>query len=664
MSEALESKSHVPDTASAVRKLPDEIPAMLRVAAATPALQLGDPRANGRAIAALAAAAAAQGASLLVTPELSLTGTTLGDLYRQPAHEQATRAALAELAEASADWPDLCLVVGLPLALGARLYNGAVVIRGGCLHGACLQEQVAPRHRAVFTSGRGVNTELRIAGQNLPVGPRIFALPLPTGDDELRFALTIGADTDGPAPPAAAQATAGARVLCHLDARPAGAGCDEGRRLSLAELSRRLHAAVVHANAGAGESVTDFAWNSLNMIVEDGRQLAASESWTSGPDSLILADVDLAGLLAARCRDSHFTPTELPVTPLGPTAAVPVRWQDLRRPLSTSPFVPADPAARCDEIFAIQTHALAARLRHTGARAAVLGVSGGLDSTLALLVAVRAARILDRPPSFVHGITMPGYGTTGATLQNALELMEALGCTIRQIPIGAAVAQHFADIGHDPAIHDVTYENSQARERTQILMDIANQTGGLVVGTGDFSELALGWCTYNGDHMSMYGVNATVPKTLMRAMIARLADLCEENPVPRLLRDILATPVSPELLPPGPDGQIGQVTEDTLGPYELHDFFLYHLLRNETAPLRILQLAAAAFRDRPEYSPTVLAHWLEVCVRRFIRQQFKRSCLPDGAAVGSVSLSPRVGLSLPSDASPAAWLTDLDGLSF
>ncbi|MDI9497797.1 MAG: NAD(+) synthase [Bacillota bacterium] len=660
MSEANEPKPKTPDTTAPVWQLPDVIPAMLRVAAATPALKLGDPRANAREIAALAARAAAAGVSLLVTPELSLTGSTLGDLYHQLAHEEAVLAALADLVAASTGWPELGLVVGLPLALGAELYNAAVVIRNGCLPGATLQEQIAPRHRLVFAGGRGIRTVLEIAGLQLPVGAQIFALPLPDSPDELRFALTIGADADGPCPPMAAAATAGARVLCHLAASPAGAGRDEARRRHITGLSERLHAAVVHANAGPGESVTDFAWNGLNMIVEDGDTLAASAAWAGGCDSLILADVDLARLRSARRRDRHFTGTEMPLTRIAGSAR-PVRWQELRRPLNASPFVPADPAVRCDEIFAVQAHALAARLRHTGARAAVLGVSGGLDSTLALLVAVRAAEILGEPPGFVHGITMPGYGTTTGTHQNALALMEALGCTIREIPIAAAVAQHFADIGHDPEVHDVTYENSQARERTQILMDIANQTGGLVVGTGDFSELALGWCTYNGDHMSMYGVNATVPKTLMRAMIERLAELYKAGPVPRLLRDILATPVSPELLPPDADGGIGQVTEDQLGPYELHDFFLYHLLWEQMEPRRILQLAAAAFRDRPEYPPAVLARWLEVCVSRFIRQQFKRSCLPDGAAAGPLSLSPRAGLSLPSDADPAAWLADPDG---
>jgi NAD+ synthase (glutamine-hydrolysing) len=463
-------------------------------------------------------------------------------------------------------------------------------------------------------------------------------------------------------PPSGDLAVAGATLLANLSASPETLGKCAYRRALVEAQSARCLAAYLYASAGPGESSTDLVFSGHSLIAENGLLLAETERFRFDT-TLAVADLDLERLSGERLRQSSFAAS----SPLRSYRRVPMAVGDcsvkqLQRPVPRTPFVPVQGGerdARCQEIFAIQTTGLMTRLRHTGSRQVVIGISGGLDSTLALLVTVKAFDRLSLPRSGIVAVTMPGFGTTARTRSNASELAGELGVTLRTIPIEAAVSQHFRDIGHDPAEHDLTFENAQARERTQILMDVANQVQGLVIGTGDLSELALGWCTFNGDHMAMYAVNAAVPKTLVRYLIAWCAEAEFRGRTAELLHDICATPVSPELLPPHPDGSISQQTEAELGPYELHDFFLFHVVRCHFAPRKVLQLAAQAFAD--DYSPAELRRWLTLFYRRFFAQQFKRSCLPDGPKVGSVALSPRGDWRMPSDAAVALWLAELDG---
>jgi NAD+ synthase (glutamine-hydrolysing) len=456
-------------------------------------------------------------------------------------------------------------------------------------------------------------------------------------------------------------AAAGATLLINLSASPEILGkCDYRRSLVQAQSARCL-AAYVYASAGPGESSTDLVFSGHSLIAEYGQVLDETERFQFA-SQIAVADIDIQRLVHERLRNNSFAASQAEQDFLLVPVEVTVRDADkLLRPMSKTPFVPEDPSerqSRCEEIFAIQTTGLMKRLMHTGSQKAVVGVSGGLDSTLALLVTVRSFDRLGWSRDDILAINMPGFGTTDRTRGNAEALVAELGVSLRTISIDAAVQQHFADIGQDPDTHDITYENSQARERTQILMDLANQVGGLVIGTGDLSELALGWATYNGDHMSMYGVNASIPKTLVRYLIEWCAEAEFSGRAADALHDICATPVSPELLPPDATGGISQKTEDHVGPYELHDFFLFHVVRNQFAPRKILDLAVRVFAE--DYAQNEIQQWLQLFYRRFFAQQFKRSCLPDGPKVGTVSLSPRGDWRMPSDASVALWLAELD----
>jgi NAD+ synthase (glutamine-hydrolysing) len=622
----------------------------VRVAAATPRIRVADCRGNRDRILTLITEAAADQASLIVFPELCLTGYTCSDLFLSRTLQQEALAALRDLVDATAGL-EIVSVVGLPLAQGSALYNTAAVFQAGRLLGF-IPKRFIPNY-AEFYEARHFSPgpehgSVTLDGKVYPFGSKlIFACrELP----DFCLAVEICEDLWVPSPPSIGHACAGATVIANLSASDEIITKAAYRRLLVQSQSGRLACGYIYADAGEGESSTDLVFAGHNLIYENGRRLAESSLFTDG---ITCADLDVQTLAQERRRQGTFkqicegyetitfslTPTILP----------------LRRTVAARPFVPADRqdlAERCEEILALQVAGLKKRLAHTGSRTAVIGLSGGLDSTLAFLVTVRAFDALGLPRQGVIAVTMPGFGTTERTYQNARKLAGLLGATLREIPIGQAVLDHFAAIGHDPAIQDITYENAQARERTQILMDLANQESGLVIGTGDLSELALGWATYNGDHMSMYAVNCSVPKTLVRHLISYAAG--QGEPALRdLLLDILATPVSPELLPPLA-GEIAQKTEHLVGPYELHDFFLYYLVRFGYTPEKILRLAELAFAG--QYEASEISHWLQVFIRRFFSQQFKRSCLPDGPKVGSVTLSPRGDWRMPSDAAADLWL--------
>ena len=620
----------------------------LRVAAATPEIRVADCSYNAEQIRQEIEKAPADTA-LLVFPELCLTGYTCGDLFLQPTLLQAAEQALADLLGRTADC-DTLLLIGLPVAAGASLYNCAAVCQRGRLLGLVPKtnlpnyaEYYEARH---FAPDDGTVRPFRFAGQSTLLGARqLFSCrTMPS----FCLGVELCEDMWVAEPPSGALAKAGATVIANLSASDESIGKAVYRRDLVLSQSARLTAAYVYASAGEGESTTDLVFGGHRLIAENGVLLQEGQRFTTGTT---YSEVDLERLLYDRRRLTTFrnegtwpvTEFELPLRPL-----------ELTRTFEPLPFVPAREEVRqerCEEILTVQALGLAKRLRHTGA-SAVIGLSGGLDSALALLVALRAFDRIGRPRTDLHAVTMPCYGTTGRTKSNALLLAEAAGCSLHEIDIQAAVTQHLHDIAHEGA-HDVTYENAQARERTQVLMDLANRFGGLVIGTGDLSELALGWATYNGDHMSMYGVNVSVPKTLVRYLVAYEADRLG-GAYRQALRDILDTPVSPELLPPE-DGRISQKTEDLVGPYELHDFFLYYTLRFGFPPRKVERLAQLAFAGR--YTPEVIRHWQQTFLRRFFAQQFKRSCLPDGPRVGSVSLSPRGDWRMPSDASAAAWMS-------
>ena len=634
----------------------------LRLAVVTPALRVADVPYNLEQIRVAVRAAGRDHCRLLVFPELCLTGYSCGDLFLQPTLLDAARQGLDALAALSGR-EQVALVVGLPLAIRGRLFNCAAFLAGGRLLGL-VPKQYLPNSQEFyekrwFTSGRSLPVaNLDWGGQPVPIGTDLLfeADLLP----ECRIGIEICEDAWVANPPSGLLAIQGATVLLNLSASPETLGKESYRRDLVRAQSARCLAAYAYASAGPGESTTDLVFSGHSLIAENGQILAESERF-SFATRLASADIDVARLTAERLRSSSFADGTAPGAPRVvpfPLADVPAAV--FARPVPATPFVPAgevERAERCREIFALQTTGLAKRLLHTGSRQVVIGISGGLDSTLALLVTCRAFDRLELPRSGILAVTMPGFGTTARTRGNAEGLAELLGVTLRIISIDAAVRGHFADIGHDEGLHDITFENAQARERTQILMDLANQVGGLVIGTGDLSELALGWCTYNGDHMSMYAVNCGVPKTLVRYLVDWCAEEEFSGRAAQILHDIGATPVSPELLPPAANGEIAQQTEDQVGPYLLHDFFLYHALRLQFPPRKILFLARRAFADR--YSEGEIRRWLRVFYRRFFAQQFKRSCLPDGPKVGSVALSPRGDWRMPSDACAELWLTEL-----
>ena len=644
----------------------------VKVAAVTPRVRVADVAHNAESIAARVEEAASAGARVIVTPELCVTAYTCEDLFLQPLLLDAAEDAVCELVARTADL-DALVVLGAPLRVRSKLYNCAVVACGGEVLGI-VPKRTIPTY-GEFYEGRHfsagpLDVELVDAfGQEcVPFGCRqLFSCAeLP----ELVVGVELCEDLWAPLPPSVSAALAGATLVCNLSASDELVGKEEYRRDLVRGQSARLVCGYAYADAGWGESTTDVVFAGHDLVCENGVTLAESLPFGEG---LAVSEVDVASLAAERQRISSFGAPSPEAADVADSFAVTEFSLDpadaeLTRHVDPFPFVSADDvarASRCEKILSVQASGLARRLEHTGSGVAVVGLSGGLDSTLALLVTVRAFDMLGRDRAGVVGVTMPGFGTTSRTRSNAELLAEGLGVELRCIPIADAVRGHFADIGHDESVRDVTYENSQARERTQILMDVANEAGGLVIGTGDLSELALGWATYNGDHMSMYGVNGGVPKTLVRHLVRHVAETCGDDRIASVLLDVLDTPVSPELLPAEADGTIAQRTEDLVGPYELHDFFLYQVLRHGFPPAKVLRLACVAFdgeHGAEAYDAATILSWLRVFYRRFFAQQFKRSCLPDGPKVGSIALSPRGDLRMPSDACSALWLAELEGL--
>ncbi len=628
----------------------------IKVAAGTPKIRVADCAYNAEACLALIDEAAGQGVKILALPELCLTGYTCGDLFLQDTLLDGAERALETILDATAD-RDMVIALGLPVRCRHKLYNCAAVLHRGQLLGLTPKTYL-PNYGEFYekrwfsilppdSMGEGI----ALAGRTTMLGNGMLF------QDETVPGLTIGVeiceDLWAAMPPSAALAAQGATVILNLSASDEAAGKADYRRSLVTGQSARLVCAYLYADAGEGESSTDLVFTGHDMIAENGTMLAETRFATG----LTVSEIDVQRLVYERRRLTPF--------PVEPECGVGLFSLDreetaLTRPVPPSPFVPAkdaDRSGRCREIFAIAALGLKKRLEHTGAKGAVIGLSGGLDSTLALLITVEAMKLLDRSMTDIFAVTMPCFGTTERTKSNAVLLAEKLGTRIQTIDISAAVRQHFADIGQSMEDQDVTFENAQARERTQVLMDLANQTGALVIGTGDLSELALGWATYNGDHMSMYAVNASIPKTLVRHLVAWRAE--EDAGLREVLQDILDTPVSPELLPPA-EGEIAQRTEDLVGPYELHDFFLYYFIRWGFPPRKVYRLAKYAMAGR--YDDGTILKWLKTFCRRFFSQQFKRSCLPDGPKVGSLTLSPRGDWRMPSDAVARLWLEELEGL--
>lgn len=632
-------------------------------ACASPEVRPADVEGNTAAIEQLIERANSNGAEAVVFPELCVTGYTCGDLFHNRTLLDAAAAAVHRLARVTAG-KGFVAVVGAPYEHGGNLYNCAFVLADGAIK-AIVPKTFLPNYNEFYerrwfeSAPSGVTTD---TPEGVPFGTGIL---LDIGG--VRLAIEICEDLWVPVPPSCHAALAGADVILNLSASDDLIGKYDYLRQLLSQQSARCLCGYVYASAGFGESSTDLVFDAKLMVYENGRLLASNRRWAAG-NQLIYAEIDIAALQRDRmhlnsfgaCRRREQAPSFVRVAcsngnPLNKSAV-------FMRNYDPYPFVPSDPdrlQERCEEIVNIQAHALATRLSAIHCGKLVVGISGGLDSTLALLVATRSFDRLGLDRKDIVGVTMPGFGTTGRTHSNSLALMEALGVTSREISIGKAVMQHFEDIGQDPAVTDVTYENSQARERTQILMDLANKENGIVLGTGDLSELALGWATYNGDHMSMYAVNAGVPKTLVRHLVKYFATQATDDER-RVLLDIVDTPISPELTPANADGTIAQKTEDLVGPYELHDFFLYYTLRYGFTPRRIYHMAKGAFQD--VYSDDTIKKWLKVFFRRFFSQQFKRSCMPDGPKVGSVCLSPRGDWRMPSDASAREWLLMCDSL--
>ena len=632
----------------------------LKAAALSPALRVADCAYNAGQIVSALQACAGRGIKLAVFPELALTGYTCGDLFFQQALQQAALQGLAQILQAS-EGLDLVALVGLPVAVNGKLYNCAAVVCGGRLLGlvpkTCLPNYGEFYEKRHFAPGDKKVRTVTVCGQQVPFGTQLLfqCRQMPA----FVLGVELCEDLWSALPPSTFHALAGATVIANLSASDETVGKAEYRRALVANQSARLLCCYLYASAGHGESTQDMVFAGHDLVAENGVLLAETEPFKGGD---AVSELDCARMLAERARNTSFVPNDEGYQVIGFDLAVTetalTRWVD------PAPFVPGDArrrAERCELILRMQADGLAKRIEHTRAKTAVIGISGGLDSCLALLVAARAMRQLDRPAADVLAVTMPCFGTTRRTRSNAEILCQELGVSFREVNITATVRSHFADIGHDGQTPDVTFENSQARVRTLELMDIANLNGGFVVGTGDLSELALGWATYNGDHMSMYGVNAGVPKTLVRHLVRYEADTAPTGALRRVLLDILDTPVSPELLP-AKDGEIAQRTEELVGPYELHDFYLYYVLRFGFGPRKIFRLAKAAFAGRPEYTDQVLYKWLRSFYWRFFAQQFKRSCLPDGPKVGSVTLSPRGDWRMPSDASAAAWLAELETL--
>lgn len=631
----------------------------VKAAAVTPKIKVADTKYNAELILDMMKESARQGAKIVVFPELCLTGYTCQDLFLQERLLQGAKDALMKLVKESASL-DAIFFVGLPFEILGKLYNVAAVFSHGEVLGLVpksylpnYNEFYEARH---FVSGAELATEVVLPdGSCVPADRDLLFVceQMP----KLRIGVELCEDLWTPNPPSISHALAGASVLVNLSASNELTGKDSYRRELVSGQSARLLAGYIYASAGEGESTQDLVFSGHNIIAENGQILAESKRFGHG---ILYSEIDVERLCAQRRRMTTFVTEDQTHTEI--LFSLKIEETKLTRFIDPAPFVPTDRQnreKRCDEILMIQAMGLKKRLEHTGANA-VVGISGGLDSTLALLVTVRAFDLCGRDHKGITAVTMPGFGTTDRTYDNAVKLIQSLGAEFVEVDICQAVNVHFSDIGQDPSVHDVTYENSQARVRTQILMDIANKKNALVIGTGDLSELALGWATYNGDHMSMYAVNASVPKTLVRHLVRYYADTCEDKQLSDTLYDVLDTPVSPELLPPE-DGKISQKTEDLVGPYELHDFFLYYMLRQGFSPAKIYRLAKIAFAGT--YEAAFILKWLKTFCRRFFAQQFKRSCLPDGPKVGSVAVSPRGDLRMPSDACATLWMEELNTLS-
>ena len=631
----------------------------IRVAATVPTVRVADTRYNTAEICRLTGEAFDKKVSLVAFPELSITGYTCGDLFHQEFLISKAEEGIRHLAEYTRG-KGITVVAGSPVRYNGRLYNCAVVIRNGAINGIVPKTYIPASEARWFASGadfQGKETvEIKYAGQNCCISPDLL---FKVGSRTV--AIEIGQDLWSPVSPSTYASLAGAQVVVNLSADNETASRDQLRKAVISNTSLKNSCAYVYCSAGFGESTQDLVYAGAAYVYENGELIAENERYST-ESSMIVADVDTTLIDTQRQKNSCFkavvpSAVKYNIINLGSEADTDFE-AELAREIEAHPFTKVEGLEqRCQDITSIQVNALAKRLSHICCKTAIIGISGGLDSTLALMVTVLAFDKLGWSRERVVGVTMPGYGTTSRTKSNAEVLMEKLGITSYEISIKAACDQHFADIGHDPEIHDATYENSQARERTQILMDLANQKGGIVIGTGDLSELALGWATYNGDHMSMYGVNGSIPKTLVQALVRWGAENKFED-VKDILLDIIDTPISPELLPANADGQIQQVTEDLVGPYELHDFFLYNMVVYGHSPEKIYFLARKAFAG--EYCDSVIKKWLKTFIRRFFNQQFKRSCLPDGPKAGPISLSPRGDWSMPSDAWSTTFLESIE----
>ena len=630
----------------------------IKVAAATPKITVASCKDNVSEILRLVGEAQEMGVKAVVFPELCITGSSCGDLFFTKTLMSAANSALCTLLEGTKSI-DTIIIIGFPLVVNDKLYNCAAFCQKGQLLGVVPKCVLSGNDTRYFSTYTGDTKQICVCGCSVPFGVRLTlrCKNIP----ELVIGAEIGDEAFAVVPPSVGAVASGATVIVNPFSGVETVGAEEYRRAMISAQSARLMCGYIHAESGEGESTTDGVYGGHRIIVELGKILAETKPLTS--DGLTVSELDLEVITGERRRMGMNVP---------PTEYTTVFFEldeceaTLTRRISPAPFIPQcgkERTARCEKILTLQAKGLAQRIVKAYAKKCVIGISGGLDSCLAILVAARALDILGRPRTDILGVTMPCFGTTKRTKSNAELLCSALGAELRCVNIGESVRQHFADIGHDESNHNVVYENAQARERTQVIMDIANMENGIVVGTGDLSELALGWATYNGDHMSMYGVNGGIPKTLIRYVVAHCADTADKNgqaDLAEVLRDILDTPVSPELLPADKDGNIAQKTEDLVGPYEIHDFYIYNMLRYGFAPDKLYRIAKVALGDK--YSDEELLKWLKNLVRRFFAQQFKRSCLPDGPKIGTVGLSPRGDLLMPSDASCAAWLDVIDTL--
>ena len=635
----------------------------VKVAAAVPRVKIADCNFNAKQLESLIAVADGKGVQIITFPEMCITAYTCGDLFGQQLLLEEAEMALMQILNNTRQL-DIISILGMPVIVNSTVINAAVVIQKGKVLGV-VPKTYLPNYKEFyeqrwFTSALQIaETSVRLCGQIIPMGTNLL---FETSDTI--FGIEICEDLWSTIPPSSTLALQGAEIIFNLSADNEGIGKNSYLRSLISQQSARCISGYVFSSCGFGESTTDVVFAGNGLIYENGNQLAHNDRF-SFEEQLVISEIDVEHLRAERRINTTFAASKGNI----PADKKPVRIAtefvnskelNLTRTFERHPFVPQGAALneRCEEVFSIQVAGLAQRLVHTGAKTAVIGISGGLDSTLALLVCVKTFDKLGLSRKNIIGVTMPGFGTTNRTYHNAISLMNSLGITVREISIKEACIQHFKDINHDINVHAVTYENAQARERTQILMDIANQTGGMVIGTGDLSELALGWATYNGDHMSMYGVNGSIPKTLVKYLVKWVAENEVDETSCITLLDIVDTPISPELIPADENGDIKQKTEDLVGPYELHDFFLYYFMRFGFRPSKIFMLASLAFKE--VYDEETIKKWLLIFFRRFFNQQFKRSCLPDGPKVGSISISPRGDWRMPSDASAAAWLKEIE----